>query len=249
MQKVHIPFSVFLSESVNGETAEGPFSKRMETRQLNYNPAGNRFYILFYIKFVHNPTMMRRQMKCYRRMQKMNERIKQLRHHFGLSQAQFAQRIQRSPGLISSVESGRSGLSDKILQSICEIFDVNYEWLAHGKGDMFQPGKERYKADRNSAGKRIREIRKEMYYTQKEFAEFVECSVVQIRFVECGRVHPSNEFLYKLAVRCGVRYDWLITGEGEQKPKKGRVISKALIRWLKDHPEVIQELQFRSGVE
>ncbi len=50
----------------------------------------------FYTSYVQNPmSMMSGQMKCYRGMQKMNERIKQLRHHFGLSQAQLAQRKDR----------------------------------------------------------------------------------------------------------------------------------------------------------
>lgn len=52
-------------------------------------------------------------------------RIKQIREHFGLSQAHFAQRINKSPGFISLVETGRSNVSDKTIETICSEFPIN----------------------------------------------------------------------------------------------------------------------------
>ena len=55
----------------------------------------------------------------------MKDRIKQIREHFGLSQAHFAQRIHKSPGFISLVESGRSDVSEETIAAICSVLPVN----------------------------------------------------------------------------------------------------------------------------
>jgi len=59
----------------------------------------------------------------------MQERFKKIRQHFGLSQAQFAQKIKKSPGFISNVETGRSDVSEVTIQTICSMFGIDEEWL------------------------------------------------------------------------------------------------------------------------
>ena len=59
----------------------------------------------------------------------MRDRFKQIREYYGLSQAQFAQRINMSPGFISNVETGRSNISEKTIDVVCRIFLINREWL------------------------------------------------------------------------------------------------------------------------
>ena len=66
-------------------------------------------------------------------------RIKQIREHFGLSQAHFAQRINKSPGFISLVETGRSNASDDTIKSICSAFSINESLLRNGEGEMTMP--------------------------------------------------------------------------------------------------------------
>ena len=43
----------------------------------------------------------------------INDRVKQIRKHFGLSQAQFALRINRTSGLISLIETNRCNVSEE----------------------------------------------------------------------------------------------------------------------------------------
>ncbi len=178
----------------------------------------------------------------------MKERIKQLRKHFGLSQAEFAQRINKSPGLISVVEGGKCNISDNTLREICDSFGVRKEWLVNGKGNMFQRGKEKNVVDREGIGLRVREVRKDMGMTQDQFATFVGCSIMQIHFVEVSKVIPTNGFLRKLATTCKVRYEWLTTGKGKKAVSGEELVDDRLIEWLKAHPEVVEELRGRSGL-
>ena len=66
----------------------------------------------------------------------IQNRIKQIREYFGLSQEQFAQRINRSYALISLIETGRKKVSEETAERICSEFSVNKEWLLNGEGDM-----------------------------------------------------------------------------------------------------------------
>ena len=58
----------------------------------------------------------------------MEERLKELREYFGLSQEKFAQEIHRSSGFISIVETGKGRMSYATIQSICSRFGVNEDW-------------------------------------------------------------------------------------------------------------------------
>ena len=70
----------------------------------------------------------------------MGKRFKAIRAHFGLSQAQFAQKTSKSPGFISNVETGRSNISEETISSVCSVFNINRGWLTTGTGEMFVDG-------------------------------------------------------------------------------------------------------------
>lgn len=178
----------------------------------------------------------------------MQNRFKQIRKYFGLSQAEFAQKINKSPGLISCVELGRNGVSEDTINDICSVFGVDKNWLSTGEGEMFPPGSERNKADKDGIGDRVRKVRKEAGLTQKEFCKKIGYSVSQVNFVESHRSIPTNEFLRCVASALGVSFDWLLTGEGEQKAEDA-VVDDKLIEWLKKNPEVVRRLRIESGLE
>lgn len=67
----------------------------------------------------------------------MNERLKEIRKTLNLKQAQFGEKIGLSQNTIANYECGRRALTDQTIKSICREFNVNYIWLVHGKGDMF----------------------------------------------------------------------------------------------------------------
>lgn len=69
----------------------------------------------------------------------MNNRVKELRKALGLSGEKFGERIGIKRAAVSQIETGKNGLSEPLLLSICREFNVNEDWLRTGKGEMFLP--------------------------------------------------------------------------------------------------------------
>ena len=68
------------------------------------------------------------------------DRLKQLRHHLGLTQAQFAKDLGVQQRTISNWETGRNEPNIDILALIIAKWAVNINWLITGLGDMFTNG-------------------------------------------------------------------------------------------------------------
>ncbi len=68
----------------------------------------------------------------------MKERLKILREELGLSQAQFAKKINIGSSTIASYERGVRTPVSAILELICREFGVNKDWLLTGEGEMFK---------------------------------------------------------------------------------------------------------------
>lgn len=69
----------------------------------------------------------------------MSERLKELRKYLGLSRDDFAKRLGlKSRGKIENIELGRTKPDDAFIKLICNTFKVNYTWLVHGSGEMFE---------------------------------------------------------------------------------------------------------------
>ena len=67
----------------------------------------------------------------------MNERLKILRNHLGLSQDDFGKKIKLARSHISSMETGLRGITERVLSDICREYGTSYEWLKNGTGPMF----------------------------------------------------------------------------------------------------------------
>lgn len=68
----------------------------------------------------------------------MGEQVKEIRKHLGLSQKAFGERLGVTDAAISSIESGRRGITEQMIKAICREFNVNYDWLKDGEGEMFE---------------------------------------------------------------------------------------------------------------
>lgn len=67
----------------------------------------------------------------------MKERLKKLRKTLDLTQQEFADKLKVPRNTIGGYEVGKSNPSDAAVNNICNIFNVNEEWLRTGKGEMF----------------------------------------------------------------------------------------------------------------
>lgn len=66
----------------------------------------------------------------------MQERVKQIRKYLDLSQEAFGDALGVTKTAICGIESGRRGLTEQMAKSICREFNVNYDWLKYGEGEM-----------------------------------------------------------------------------------------------------------------
>ncbi len=174
----------------------------------------------------------------------LGERVRIIRRHYGLTQSQFAQKINRTPGFISDIETGKSRISEQTIKAICFFSGVNKEWLLTGVGEMGCGDA----ADKAGIGKRIKEIRKENHLTQKEFADKIGYSERQIYCIETRKSNTSDAFIKKVSSTFSVNYSWIISGKGNKEIEKMKV-REELIEWLENNPDVIRELEIRSGIE
>ncbi len=68
----------------------------------------------------------------------MNNRLVEVRKALRLSQAAFAEKTGLTRSYVWKVENGERTLSDRAVRDICRTFNVSYEWLTTGEGEMFE---------------------------------------------------------------------------------------------------------------
>lgn len=66
-----------------------------------------------------------------------NFRIKELRKHLNLNQAEFGAKIGLKNGAISWMEKEGNTITKQNIKIICDTFGVDEQWLLTGEGDMF----------------------------------------------------------------------------------------------------------------
>ena len=68
----------------------------------------------------------------------MNERFKELRSILSITQQDFAEKLGLSRNFVAQIEMGTKVPSDRTVRDVCHVFKVNYTWLVHGSGEMFE---------------------------------------------------------------------------------------------------------------
>lgn len=66
----------------------------------------------------------------------MNERVIQIRKANKLTQTEFAEKLGFTQANLSSLELGKTVLTETNIRLICLTFGVNEEWLRYGTGEM-----------------------------------------------------------------------------------------------------------------
>jgi transcriptional regulator with XRE-family HTH domain len=65
------------------------------------------------------------------------ERVKEVRKALGLTLDKFGVKIGMKKNSISQVENGHNALTEQMARSICREYNVNYDYLINGEGEMF----------------------------------------------------------------------------------------------------------------
>lgn len=89
-----------------------------------------------------------------------NERVRELRKELGLSQAAFGEKLKISQRAIGHIESGANSLSPRNFDNICQIFNVNPQWLESGEYPMFVPSSDKDFLDKLAEDKGLNPMEK-----------------------------------------------------------------------------------------
>ena len=140
----------------------------------------------------------------------MKERLKQLRKTLGLTQQEFADRLNVPRNTIGGYEVGKSNPSDAAVNNICITFNINENWLRTGEGEMFSEP-----FNNSSIGERIKLLRKELNMTQQKFAEGIHIKRNTIATYESNRNEPIDAVVSLICMQYNVNERWLRNGNGE----------------------------------
>ena len=69
------------------------------------------------------------------------ERIKDLRSELKITGSEFANKIGISQGYLSDIENANSSPKKTLLLAISYIYNINYDWLLTGEGEMIREDK------------------------------------------------------------------------------------------------------------
>ena len=69
-------------------------------------------------------------------MSTVNDRFRVVFKESGLSQKDFADRIKRSRGEVANIIYDKTEAKDKIIESVCEAFNIQEDWLRYGLEPM-----------------------------------------------------------------------------------------------------------------
>lgn len=65
------------------------------------------------------------------------ERVKEIRKALGLTLDKFGEKVGVKKQTVSRIENGVNNVTDQMVLSICREFNVNYDYLMNGEGEMF----------------------------------------------------------------------------------------------------------------
>ncbi len=73
-------------------------------------------------------------------MNTIGSRLKYLRKELlKLNQTNFANKLNLTQNFLTRLETGDRNFTERTLNDICRVYNVNINWLKYGKGDVFNP--------------------------------------------------------------------------------------------------------------
>lgn len=168
-----------------------------------------------------------------------SESIKELRQYLGLSLRAFGKPLGYSGTQISRFEQNISAPSSRLIEKICEVYDVDQGYF-NGDVELTDAIRKISKEENNRiVGNRLRLSRCEKGLSMRELSLQAGVSDSQICLIENGGNSLTERTAEKLAGALEVGADWLLTGD---ERKRWYPVDGKMTAWLWEHPEVREEL-------
>ena len=65
------------------------------------------------------------------------ERVREVRKSLQLTLEEFGKKLGVQRAIISKIEIGDWTLTDRMTKDICRVYNLNYDWLVYGVGELF----------------------------------------------------------------------------------------------------------------
>ena len=140
----------------------------------------------------------------------INERVRYLRKEIlKITQVELGEVCGIKYTAVSKLEKGGSKVTERNIKAICNEFNVSYNWLVDGTGDIFLE-------NNDSIHERIKFLRKnELKMTQIEFGKRLGSAGPTIVGWEKGDRTPPEATIKLICNEFNVNYDWLVNGVGD----------------------------------
>lgn len=138
-----------------------------------------------------------------------SDRIKYLREELELTQSKMAKRIGCKRSAYSLWELNKNTIPLYYLNKISNIFEVNIDFLVGLSNNKKQDFK-KTEIDKEELGKRIRQARKQINYTQEKLAAKLNTTHSVISAYESGKTSVPTLFIIEIAKLTKKSLNWLL---------------------------------------
>lgn len=138
-----------------------------------------------------------------------NEKIKYIREELELKQIDIANKLGCTRSAYSLWEINKNTIPPYYLNKISNEFNINIDYLVD-LSDMKEIEFNKVEIDRTELGKRIRQARKSINYTQEKLANKLNTTHSVIRAYESGKTAIPTLFLVEIAKITKKSLNWFL---------------------------------------
>ena len=171
--------------------------------------------------------------KEFRNITEVENRARNIRIQNSMTQKEFGNMLGISKSYMSDIENGYAGLSVEHINIICNYASVSFDYMLGFSNKVNQNIIKIDKIDLKLLGSHIKEIRKELGFTQDKLSKKLNISRPMIAHYEKGVRTISTADLMGICSLSGYSADWYV----------GKLKNKTKIKTLKKiKPKEIKEL-------
>ena len=168
----------------------------------------------------------------------MNEKIKELRKLLNLSLVAFSKPLGCSPTHIKRMEVGTVIPDEEFISKMCEVYHISPAYF-DGSVSIEELNIKDKEEEKKEIGKRLKQARKEKGMTLKELSLLASITDAQLSLTENGHYRLKENRAEDIAEALEVGVEWLLYGEERNKHFPA---DRKMMEWLKDHPEIREQI-------
>lgn len=143
------------------------------------------------------------------------ERVRQIRKSLDLTLEKFGKRLGVGKTTFSKIEKGDRSLTNHMALSICREYNVNYDYLMNGEGEMFCSPEDIIQFEPATPGERVKEVRKTLGLSAEKFGEKLGVQKGAISTIERGKHNLTKQMALSICRAYSVNYEYLVNGQGK----------------------------------